>query len=162
MGNLYVADLGNQRIRKVHLSGNPALALTNVSASDAGSYSVVITSPYGSVTSQVAILTVQAPPVITVQPTNQAVLAGSSPVFSVAVAGSGPFGYWWYFASTNLVQCSTNCALTLPWVFTNNAGNYTVVITNAYGSVTSAVAVLTVSIPTTPPQILAGDGSFGS
>ena len=44
---------------------------------------------------------------------------------------------------------------------TNNTGNYTVVVTNAYGSVTSAVATLTVTIPSTAPQILANDASFG-
>jgi hypothetical protein len=145
----------------VHVSGYPALAFTNVTASNAGSYTVVITSPYRSVTSAVATLTVQAPPVITVQPTNQTVLAGSSPTFSVTAAGSGPFGYWWYLASTNLLQSGTNSSLTLPVVFTNNAGKYTVVITNSYGAVTSAVATLTVTIPTTPPQIMVSDGYFG-
>ena len=160
-GNLYIADADNSRIREVQLAGYPTVALTNVSASNAGSYTVVISSPYGSVTSAVATLTVQAPPVITVQPTNQTVLAGSSPVFTVAAAGSGPFGYLWYVASTNLLQCDTNCTLTLPCVFTNDAGSYTVVVTNAYGSVTSAVATLTVTIPSTPPLIVAGDAWFG-
>jgi hypothetical protein len=92
-GDLYIADTDDQRIRKVPLAGSPALALTNVSATNAGSYVVVITSLYGSMTSAVATLTVQAPLVITLQPSNQTVLAGSSPVFPVAVAGSGPGGY---------------------------------------------------------------------
>ena len=35
------------------------------------------------------------------------------------------------------------------------------VITGPYGSVTSAVAVLNVAIPRTPPQIITGDASFG-
>ena len=62
-------------------------------------------------------------------------------------AGSGPFGYEWYFAGTNLVQSGTNSTLTLSDVSTNNAGNYTVVVTNSYGSVTSQVATLTVVLP---------------
>jgi len=60
-GNLYIADTANNRLREVHFAGFPTLALTNVSASNAGSYSVVITSPYGSVTSSVATLTVTIP-----------------------------------------------------------------------------------------------------
>ncbi len=87
VGNLYIADSSNNRIREVYLAGYPTLANTNVSASNAGNYAVVITNPYGSATSVVATLTVQGPPVVTLQPTNQTVLAGSSPVFSVAVAG---------------------------------------------------------------------------
>ena len=160
-GNLYIADAGNALIREVYLAGFPTLTLTNVSATNAGSYSVVITGPYGSVTSAVATLTVQAPPVITAQPTNQTVVAGSSPSFSVTAAGSGPFGYVWSLAGANLDPSDTNSTLTLPCVFTNNAGSYTVVVTNAYGSVTSAVAALTVTIPTNAPQIMTSDGYMG-
>ena len=36
-----------------------------------------------------------------------------------------------------------------------------VVVTNAYGSVTSTVATLTITIPQTPPQISVGDAEFG-
>ena len=79
-------------------------------------------------------------------------MVGSSPSFSVAVAGSGPFGYEWYFAGTNLVQSGTNNTLTLPNVSTNNAGNYTVVVTNTYGSVTSQVATSVVFPPTVTSQ----------
>jgi len=79
----------------------------------------------------------------------------------VAVAGSGTFEYLWYLAGTNLVQSGRSSSLTLPGVLTNNTGKYSVVVLNAWGSVTSAVATLTVTIPTTPPQIVTGDGCFG-
>ena len=159
-GNLYISDRANFRIREVHLAGYPTIALTNVSVTNAGNYTVVISNPYGSVTSAVATLTVPAPPAITSQPASQMVAPGSSPCFSVAVVGSGPFGYEWYFAATNLIQCGTDCTFTLTSVSTNDTGDYTVVITNSYGSVTSAVATLTV-VPRTPPQIIAGGISFG-
>ena len=90
---------------------------------------------------------VYLPTVITAQPASQFAVAGTNAVFSVAATGSGPFGYEWYWAGTNLVQSGTNSSLTLPDVTTNNAGNYTVVVTNAYGSVTSQVATLTVGCP---------------
>ena len=43
-------------------------------------------------------------------------------------------------------------ALVVSSVSANNAGNYTLVVTNAYGSVTSSVATLTVLLP---PSIIA-------
>ena len=66
-GNLYIADYNEQRVREVHLAGFPTLVLTNTSATNAGSYTVVVTSPYGSVTSAVATLNVaiSAPQIIT-------------------------------------------------------------------------------------------------
>jgi hypothetical protein len=51
--------------------------------------------------------------------------------------------------------------LTLNNLGAANAGNYSVVITSPYGSVTSAVVSLTVTIPNTPPQIIAGGTGFG-
>jgi hypothetical protein len=66
-GNLFIADFYNNAIRKVALGG-PTLTLANASASTAGDYQVIITSPYGSVTSAVANLTVLLPPVIVMNP----------------------------------------------------------------------------------------------
>jgi sugar lactone lactonase YvrE len=60
-GNLFIAATGNARIREVHFAGFPSLVLTNVGVQNAGDYSVIITSPYGSVTSLVATLTVTIP-----------------------------------------------------------------------------------------------------
>ncbi len=154
-GNLLIADQVFGRIRKVLLySSYPALTLASVNASNAGSYTVVVNNAYGSVTSTVAVLTVEAPPIITVQPASLTALLGSNPTLLVAAAGSGPLTYLWYFGGTNLVQSSPDAAISLPSISTNNAGGYSVVITNAYGSVTSQTATLTVALPpsiVTPP-----------
>jgi hypothetical protein len=41
-------------------------------------------------------------PIITAQPANETVLAGSTASFSVAVSGTGPFTYQWQFNGANL------------------------------------------------------------
>jgi len=130
------------------LSGatNSALALTNAQTTNAGSYTVVVNNPVGSITSQVAALTVLIPPGIQTQPQSQTVAAGQSASFSVVAGGTAPLACQWHFNSAP-VSGATNASLTLTNVQTTNAGSYTVVVTNAAGSITSAVAVLTVTNP---------------
>jgi hypothetical protein len=112
-GNLYIADSANNRIREIHFAGLPTLALTNVGASNAGSYSVVITSPYGSVTSAVAALTVTIP---------------STP--PQIIVGDGSFGFLTnqfgfdlsgVFGQTLVVDGSTDLVNWMP-LFTNTVG----------------------------------------
>jgi hypothetical protein len=59
---------------------NSALTLTSVQASDAGSYSVIITNSIGAITSSFAFLNVALPiaPSITDQPLDQTVLPGAA------------------------------------------------------------------------------------
>ena len=133
---------------------NASLTLTNVQTNQAGSYKVVVTNMAGSVTSAVAALTVIVPPGITTQPQGQAVARGQNVSFSVVVNGSAPFSYQWNYDGAS-VSAATNASLTLTNVQTNQAGSYKVVVTNMAGSVTSAVAALTVIVPpgiTTQPQ----------
>ncbi len=64
-GNLFIADWGNNRIREVVLFASyPTLTLRNVTTNNAGNYTVIITSPYGSITSSVATLMVASSPII--------------------------------------------------------------------------------------------------
>jgi sugar lactone lactonase YvrE len=113
-GNLYIADQNNERIREVHFAGSPTFALTNVSVTNAGNYTVVITSPYGSVTSAVASLTVTVP-----RTPPQIIASGTNFGFATNQFGfniSGAFG------QTIVVDGSTNLVDWTP-LFTNTAGN---------------------------------------
>jgi alpha-tubulin suppressor-like RCC1 family protein/sugar lactone lactonase YvrE len=164
-GNLFIADTGNDVIREVASTWSPTLTLNNVTANDAGNYTVIITSLYGSVTSSNAVLTVNVPPTITIQPTNQTVVQGSNATFTVTAAGTTP-SYQWYFNETNVIG-ATNSSLTLTNVQTTNAGSYYVVVANVAGSVTSSNAVLKALVPpliTTQPTnqtvIEGGDATF--
>jgi alpha-tubulin suppressor-like RCC1 family protein len=137
--------------------------LTGVTTNDVGSYSVVVTNLYGSVTSSVASLTVDVPPSITTQPASQVAAVGGAVNLSASTAGTAPFAYQW-FKNGGMVLGATNSALTLASAGVTNSGVYYVVVTNAYGlsiSLPASVAVGT-------PQLLAwgynnngelGDGS---
>jgi alpha-tubulin suppressor-like RCC1 family protein len=128
-------------------SATTNLAITNLQVSDAGNYTVVVANVAGSVTSQVATLTITAPPVITSQPTNVTLAVGAAAVFTVTPAGTGPFTYQWQFGGTN-INGGTNVSLALTDLQLNQSGPYDVVVSNAYGGVVSSNAVLTV-IPLT-------------
>ena len=96
-------------------------------------------------------------PAITGQPQSQTVTAGSSATFSVVASGQA-LAYQWRFNGGNIAG-ATSSSYTIAIVQSGNAGNYDVVVSNGSGTVTSAVAVLTVSSGT--PGNLA-NGSFES
>lgn len=58
LGNMYLADPNNYRVRKVHFAGDPTLLLLHANTNQTGSYSVMVTSPFGSVNSSNFNLTV--------------------------------------------------------------------------------------------------------
>jgi hypothetical protein len=67
----------------------------------------------------------------------------------VTVAGTGPFTYQWQLNGVNLPNyvVSTLPTLNLDDVSVADAGAYQVIISSPYGSVTSAVAIVTVALP---------------
>jgi endonuclease/exonuclease/phosphatase family metal-dependent hydrolase len=124
-------------------TANP-LVLVNAQLTNNGNYSVIVTNLFGSVTSSnAALVLTNAPPAITTQPQNQSVLAGQTTTFSVAATGTPPLNYQWFFNGTNIAGATAN-PFTLAQVQRTNMGNYSVVITNLAGSVTSSAASLTV------------------
>jgi hypothetical protein len=91
-------------------------------------------------------LTVVDPPVIATQPLGQRIVLGNSVAFNVAVSGSAPFNYQWRLNALNLLN-ATNAIYAIPAVGTNHTGNYSVVVTNLAGNVTSSNALLVVLVP---------------
>jgi sugar lactone lactonase YvrE len=146
-GNMFIAEYGNNTIRKVTGSSSPTLTIANVSAANAGNYSVIISNPYGAVTSVVATLTVDMlPPTISAQSGSQTNFVGSTANFSVTAGGTAPLSYQWSFNGNAIVN-ATNATLTLNNVQLNQAGNYAVLVSNPYGSTNSPIVVLTVIPP---------------
>ena len=102
------------------------VTITNVSNSDAANYTVIVNNAVGIITSFDATLTVIDPPVITAQPANLLVLAGTNLVFGVSLTGSASFfNYQWQLNGTSLPNATTS-SYTIPSVGTNDAGNYSV------------------------------------
>ena len=123
-GNMYIAELSRPRIRKVHFSGDSTLTLVNANMTNSGNYSVVITSPFGSVVSSATTLTVLVPPQ---QFTGQLASGGLQLQFS----GTPNYPY--------ILQSATNLTPPINWqpVLTNPAdgnGNWQFTDTNLNGS----------------------------
>lgn len=125
---------------------NVLLNLTNLQPANAGSYVLAVTNNLGFAISSNATLTVIAiPPTITLQPTNQTVIAGSNVTFVAAVgAGPIPMTYQWQFNETN-IDAATNLSITLNNVQPPNQGTYNIVVSNNFGVITSSNASLIVT-----------------
>ena len=90
-----------------------------------------------------ALSLVPTAPVIAAQSQSQTVQAGGTVTFTVTASIYPPPTYQWLF-NGNSIASQTDMNLFLNNVQFTNAGGYSVVVTNSYGSVTSAVAQLTV------------------
>jgi len=107
---------------------------------------VTVSNSLGTVTSA----NVQLPPawrrpIFLLQPQSQSVLCGDPATFQATGKGPAPYplSYQWQFGGTNLPG-ATSRVLSLASTTGDSAGNYTVVVSNVNGSVTSQVAILTV------------------
>ena len=91
-------------------------------------------------------------PAIVTQPANRTVAAGGTTNFTVVANSFYTVTYQWQRFGTNIPN-ATNSSLTITGATANDAGNYTVIVSNAAGSTTSATATLTVgnSTPTLAP-----------
>ncbi len=93
------------------------------------------------------------PPVIATQPVSQTNQVGTLAAFSVSAGvGPPPFTYQWRKGATNLVGCSgitgsNSATLTLSNVLGANGGTYSVIVSNASGTVADLTATLKVLDP---------------
>ena len=133
-------------------------------ASDAGKYSVVISKPGATLTSEEATLTVDSSgagnvaPTIQTQPAAVSASAGTTAIFTVVASGTPTPTYQWKKDGTALANGTsiagvTTSALTLTGVTAASAGSYTVTITNSIGSITSNGVALTVNAASVAPTI---------
>jgi hypothetical protein len=139
---------------KISGSGTPTLTITNLLGADDGQYSVIVSNAAGVVISSNATLAV-IDPYILVQPSNTTNSIGSTAVFNVTAIGTAPLTYQWQWEGYDLFD-ETNRTLTLDNISDSDAGSYTVIVANSYGSITSSPALLV----TFPPLIITQPADF--
>jgi hypothetical protein len=100
--------------------------------------------------------TTNDPPAIATQPLNRSVDRGTNVAFAVNANGAAPIRYQWRFNGA-AISGATNATLTRMNVQSTNAGAYSVVVTNAFGAATSAVATLVVNVPQVWQVVFAED-----
>jgi len=132
-----------------------------IQTTDAGTYSVVVSNAVGSGTSADAVLTV-IDPFISSQPVSPTVNAGQAALFSVGAMGTPPLSYQWLKDGIPVAGATADF-LTLTNVQATDAGiSVSVVVSNPFGSVTSAVAVLAVNLALLDSLNPGADGSVHS
>lgn len=87
-----------------------------------------------------------APPMFTTQPQSQTVEVGVNVTFTASASGFSPLNYQWQLNGSNIVG-ATGASLSLTNVQSLASGDYSVVVTNIAGSITSTNALLTVNSP---------------
>ena len=141
-----------------------SLSISNAQIANLGAYQVVVSDQADYTYSAVATLDLLDALFITSQPISRTVLAGSNATFAVAAYGAAPLPHQWRLNGTD-VPNETNSILLVPNVQSALLGDYTVILTNNYAAVTSAVATLTLLIPpiiTQPPMsvtVIAGENA---
>jgi len=128
-GNLFIADLGNNRIREVKTNGIISTVVGTNSAGFSGdggaATNASLHTPYG----------------VAVDAYGNLFIADAANARIRKVTIQGPI-------------------LPVVNVTATNAGNYQVIVTGAYGSVTSSVVALTIALPPITPTFTSSNGTF--
>ncbi|MCX8520928.1 MAG: DUF1566 domain-containing protein [Rhodoferax sp.] len=158
---------------------NSIFSTSATSKNDNGAlYSVVVSNCAGSVTSSKAMLTLtdtsmppintsvppidvpvnpnataSSSPVITTQPADQSVVAGHSAAFSVTASGAGPLAYQWKKYGTDIRGATASTYTMASTHFGDDGAEFSVVVSNSAGTVTSNHAKLTIAATGVSPSI---------
>src|SRR5947199_6034312 len=105
---------------------------------------------------------VSTAPSITTQPASQSVTAGQMASFSVAATGTAPLNYQWRRNGAAVNGASSSAYTTPATSSSDNGEQFTVVVSNSAGSVTSSAAILTVNASIPPLQVTSSQLSGGT
>lgn len=131
-------------------------------------YFVVVNNNFGSVTSNTVFLNVNfigSAPLIRFPPQNSTVAVGTNAVFTVEASGATPLMYKWFVGGVEQIGVVGSIITFGPTTLTDNGKSVVVVVSNQFGSITSAPATLTVTnsndprIVTQPVSISAKSGA---
>jgi uncharacterized protein (TIGR02145 family) len=166
-------DAGNLVTLSVTADGNPSLIyqwkkdnvaingengdtyqIPSVQASHAGNYTVDVMNIVDTITSNIAVLTVQTAPTITIHPKDSTVIAGNPVSFSVVASGNPSPKYQWQKDGVD-ISGQTNSTYVIASVQASHAGAYSVEVRNVIDTIPSNAAILTVHtapVITTQPK----------
>jgi alpha-tubulin suppressor-like RCC1 family protein len=134
---------------------NSTLLLSQSITNQPDAYSVIVSNLYGSATNFAFVSSVfDSIPFIVSQPASIIAWPGENAIFQVSANGSKPLSYQWRFKGTNIVG-ATNATFSLAGVTANQAGNYSVTVSNAVGSTPGSSATLTLV-----PVVAWGDTNY--
>ncbi len=136
------------------------LELKNVTMADSGDYSVEATTGGKTLTSAVNHLeVVTSPPVLTTVPASAVRFLNGAVRFTTAALGSQPITFQWKHG-VDAIAGATAPTLALTDLQPADAGDYTVVVSNQYGS-TNVTVTLTLVTPTKLAAAAADLGPIG-
>ena len=132
---------------------NATYSVASVTTNNAGSYTVVLTTSGGSLTSAVATFIVRVSPYFITSPADRAIAVGGGTTFSATAAGDAPLAYQWQFNGVNVAGATTT-SLSITNARTSQNGQYKLVVSNAYGTTnaTASLSVLLAPVITLQPS----------
>lgn len=128
---------------------NLILNFSTLQGADTGDYAIVVSNSVSATTSQVARVTVLLPPSIVTQPASQNLIKGQTATFSVTATCTEPLSYQWLWHGTNLTG-ATQSSYSRTNLVLNDAGPYSVSLSNIAGTLLSSNATLSVRLPEPP------------
>jgi uncharacterized repeat protein (TIGR03803 family) len=137
-------------------SASNTLVINNVSSANVGAYSVVVSNAQGAAISSNAFLTILPwRPIIVTQPTNRTALPGEVVTLSLKAVGTQPLVYQWQKNGVNLTDGadllgSSTMNLRISNIAVADAGSYSVIVSNTFGTAISSNAILSVAAATAP------------
>ncbi|MDB6025273.1 MAG: hypothetical protein JWM68_1496, partial [Verrucomicrobiales bacterium] len=129
-GNMYVTSSGRESMR-IFSPGGTTVAITGGDLTGTNGTFSVTNAPFGD-------------PYVLFQPQDQIVVLTNAATFRSVAGGTGPFTYQWQKNGTN-ISGATAANYTIASVQLTDAGDYGVVVTGAFGPITSRSAHLTVA-----------------
>jgi hypothetical protein len=152
-GNVYYARTFNWNSTSVMTGNRPVSTEFSLPVNlPSANYSLVVVAN-GNASAPVAFSTASLPPIILTQPQSQTLSVGATATFNVAAAGT-PLNYYWKRDGSFIPGATTSSYTTNNVQLSDSGAQFSCVVSNVNGPVTSSNAVLTV-VPGFPPTITA-------